>query len=102
MIDNNMKELAKYIMECYEKAYEIHKLDVNHIIDNKITDINYIERTLDNCLVIYTEKGFYLFLKLLFYYSDIDPEKSYAYFDILKEERKEEYDDYIKKLEKKK
>lgn len=100
MIDNNIEELAKELMECYEKAYEIRKLEVDNIIDNKVTDIKYIERTLDNCLDIYTEKGFYLFLKLLFYYSDVDPEKSYAYFDILKEHRREEYDEYVKKLEK--
>lgn len=100
MSDEVFLELAKKLMECYEKAYNIYKIDVDNIINNKITDINYIEHTLDSCLDIYTEKGFNLFMKLLFYYSTINLENTYDYINILKEQRTEEYEKYVKKLEK--
>ena len=102
MVDERFKELAKELMKSYEEAYNIYSQEVERIINNKITDDVLIEHTLDAILDIYTEKGFYLFLKLLFYYSTVNLEKSYTYFDILKDERREEYDEYIKKLEKKK
>ena len=99
-MDDSIIKLAKGLIECYEKAYEIYKIDVDNIINNGIVDIQYIEQTLDHCLDIYTEKGFYLFLKLLFYYSTVNLENSYAYINILKETRSEEYNEYVKKLEK--
>ena len=98
MSDEVLKKLAKELMECYDKAYNIYKIDVDNIINNKITDIHYIEQTLDNCLDIYIDKGFNLFMKLLMYYSEVDLEKSFAYVDIVKEDRKEEYDEYVKKM----
>ena len=102
MVEEKFKKLGLELAKLYDAAYEIYKKDVDNIIDNKIVDVHYIEHTLDNCLGIYTEKGFDLFLKLVFYYSTVNLECSYAYIDILKEQRKEEYDDYVKKLEKKK
>ena len=98
---DNIYEVAKELMKCYEKAYEIHKLEVDYIINNQITDINYIEHTLDYCLDIYTDKGFNLFLKLLLYYKKVNLENAYIYLEILKDIRKEEYDDFKKKLIKK-
>lgn len=95
---NNLIELARGLVDSYEEMYKLCYSEVTRIINNHITDINIIEHTLDLILDIYTDKGFYLFMKLLFYYSDIDLEKSFAYLDILKEDRKEEYDEYIKKL----
>lgn len=98
MSDEVLKKLANELLKKYDEAYNIWCLAVNNIINNKITDIELIEHTLDQIMDIYTEKGFNLFIKLLFYYSSVDLEKSYAYFDILKEQRSEEYDEYIKKL----
>ncbi len=92
------KNVAVNIMKSYEEKYNIYYPLVERIINKKIKDIHEIESTLDLVLEIYTEKGFNLFLKLLFYYSEVDMEKSYAYLDLLKEYRKEEYDEYIKKL----
>ena len=84
----------------YDAAYEILLPVVENIINNKITDIDLIEHTLDQILDIHTEKGFNLFLKLVFYYSSIHLEKSFAYIDMLKEYRSEEYEQYVKKLKK--
>ena len=98
MSDEVFSKLAEELKEMYDKAYELYKVEVDTIINNKITDINYIEYTLDKCLEIYTEKGFYLFMKLLMYYSEVDLEKSFAYVDLVKEQRKEEFDEYEKKL----
>ena len=99
-MDNDLYELAKGLVDCYEKAYEIYKIDVDNIINNKIVDINYIERTLDYCLDIYTDKGFYLFIKLLLYYKTVNIEGAYAYLEILKENREEEYQEFVKKYKK--
>ena len=98
MTDEVFSKLTEELKEMYDKAYELYKVEVDTIINNKITDINYIEHTLDNCLEIYTEKGFNLFMKLLMYYSEVDLEKSFAYVDLVKEQRKEEFDEYEKKL----
>ena len=98
MIDDEFKRLAESLLSCYEKAYEIYQNEVEYIINNKIKDINYIERTLDYILSIYTEKGFNLFIKLLLYYRLVNYENAKAYLEILKEEREEEYTEFIKKL----
>ena len=98
MIDNNIKELAKGLLNTYEKMYNIYYPEVERIITYQIRDINLIENTLDHILDIYTEKGFYLFLKLVFYYSTVDIEKAYKYIDILKDIRHEEYEQYVKTL----
>ena len=87
-------------MSCYEKAYKLCYPEVKRIITYKITDINLIERTLDQALDIYTEKGFYLFLKLLDYYKTVNYNNAKEYFEILKEQREEEYSDFVKKLKK--
>lgn len=99
-MDDNLIELARCLMECYEKAYEIYKIYVDNIINNKMTDINYIEHTLDYCLDIYTEKGFYLFLKLLLYYRTVNYQNAKEYLEILKDTREEEYQEFVKKLQK--
>ena len=99
-MDDNVIELAKGLMDCYEKAYEIHKIEVDNIINNRIVDINYIERTLDYCLDIYTEKGFYLFIKLLLYYKTVNYQNAKEYLEILKDIREEEYQEFVKKIKK--
>lgn len=101
-MENSIKDLAEGLIAKYDEMYNICYPLVERIINEKVKDINEIEHMLDLVLGIYTEKGFNLFLKLLFYYSEVSMEKSFAYLDILKEDRKEEYDEYIKKLSKSK
>ena len=96
-MDNYLKSLANGLINCYEEAYNIYKNDVDTIINNKIDDINYIERTLDYIFSIYTEKGFYLYLKLLLYYRTVNYDNAIKYLEFLKEERAEEYNDFVKK-----
>ncbi len=36
MIDNNIKSLAKGLLDCYEDAYKLYFYEVNNIIFNKI------------------------------------------------------------------
>ena len=98
MLENNIKELAKGLLNVYEEAYEIYKVEVDRIINNRIIDNNYIEHTLDYILNIYTEKGFNLFMRLLLYYRIVNYDNAKAYLELLKEERQEEYVDFIKKL----
>lgn len=98
MIDENIRKLAKDLLDIYEHAYNLYKIDVDYIITNNVKDINYIERILDYVLSIYTEKGFNLFLLLLLYYKDVNYQNAKTYLEILKEERSEEYHDFIKKL----
>ena len=98
MLDDNIMELAKGLLACYEEAYNIYSKEVDIIINNKITDINYIERTLDYIFSIYTEKGFNLYIKLLLYYRTVDLEGAKDYLEFLKEYREEEYQDFVKKL----
>ena len=97
-MDAYLKELARGLLNCYEEAYNIYKVEVDRIINNHITDVNYIERTLDYILSIYTEKGFNLFMRLLLYYRLINYQNAKEYLEILKEDREEEYSDYVKKL----
>ncbi len=98
MLDENLRELAEGLLNSYEEAYNVYSMEVDRIIKYKIKDINHIERTLDYILSIYTEKGFYLFLKLLLYYKTVNLEGAKAYLEILKEDREEEYEDFVKKL----
>ena len=98
----NVYEVAIALNNTYEDMYNICYPLVEEIINEKVTDTEEKKKVLNLILGIYTEKGFNLYLKLLFYYSEIAMEKSYTYLDRLKESRKEEYDDYVKKLEKRK
>lgn len=100
MIEDKLKELAIEIAKCWEVKYKICYSEVERIINNKITDTRVIEHTLDDILDIYTEKGFYLFLKLLLYYRTIDYESAKDYLEILKEFRPDEYKDFVKKYQK--
>ncbi len=100
MLDDNLRELAEGLMRCYEEAYNLCYPEVERIIKYKIKDINIIEHTLDMALNIYTEKGLYFFLKQLLYYRTINLENAYEYFKILKEDRMEEYDEFVKKYKK--
>ncbi len=97
-MNNIDSDLANSLNECYEDMYNICYSLVEEIINDHVVDKKEIERVLDLVLDIYTEKGFYLFLELASYYSDIDMEASFKYLNFLKEDRKEEYDEYVKKL----
>ena len=97
MLDEHLKELAEGLLNCYEELYNIYKPEVDRIVKFKVKDINQIERTLDYILCIYTEKGFYLYLKLLLYYRIINYEGAKFYLELLKEEREEEYNEFVKK-----
>ena len=100
-MNDEIIKLCKELMSLYEKAYYLYEPRVNLIIENKITDINYIENTLDYVMDIYTEKGFNLFLKLLLYYSTVNYNNAKDYLEIFKEQREEEYSDFIKEQQKK-
>ena len=100
-MNKDFEELARNLACLYEESYKTYKQEVNYIINYHIKDINYIERTLDYIMDIYTDKGFILFLKLCTYYSTINYQGANAYLDILKEQRKEEYEDFVKKYSKK-
>ncbi len=99
-IDDDFKKLAKEIATGWEIMYNICYPEVERIINNKIRDISVIEHTLDQVMDIYTEKGFYLFLKLLLYYRTINEENAKDYLEILKQYRAEEYVDFVKKYQK--
>ena len=100
MLDDNLMELVKGLMDSYEAMYKLCYHEVVRIIEYKIKDVNLIEHTLDQILDIYTEKGFYLFLKLLDYYKTVNNNHALEYLELLKEQREEEYSDYVKKLKK--
>ncbi len=93
-MDDNIIELAKGLVECYEQMYQLCYPEVERIIRYQIKDIDLIEHTLDQALDIYTEKGFYLFINLLLYYRTVNIEHAKDYLEILKEDRKEEYDEF--------
>ena len=99
-MENNEKivELAKELVGLYEEAYLTYEPLVNGIIDNKIRDINYIENVIDHVMDIYTEKGFYLCVKLIIYYSSINYNNAQEYLKILKEQRFDEYSELIDKI----
>ena len=101
MMDDNLIELAKGLMKCYEEMYMLCYPLVERIIKYQIKDINLIEHTLDQALDIYTEKGFYLFLKLLLYYRTVNYQNACEYLEILKKDREEEYNEFVKKIGKK-
>ena len=98
MIDENIKELAEELNKLYDEAYEIYKTEVSRIINFNITDVKHIERTLDYILDIYTDKGFDLFMELLWYYRKVNEENAREYLEILKEQREEEYQSFVKKI----
>ncbi len=100
-MDDRIKKLAEELAKSYETAYNLCYPQVEYIINNNITDINIIEHTLDQVLDIYTEEGFYLFLKLLIYYRSINPENAKDYLELLIDFRPSEYIDFVKKIGKK-
>ena len=100
-MNDNFRELAEGLMNCWEEMYNLCYPEVERIIKCQIKDINVIEYTLDMALDIYTNKGFDLFIKLLLYYKDINYQNAKDYLEILKNDRSEEYDDFVKKLVKK-
>ena len=99
-MNKEFEKIAKELVLLYEEAYCLYEPQVKMIIKNKIKDINFIEHMLDNVMDIYTEKGFYLFIELLMYYSTVNYQKAKDYLKILKEQREEEYIDFIKKYQK--
>ena len=101
MIDN-IKKIGKELLICYEEAYKLYRPQVKTIINNKIKDIDYIEHTLDGVLNIYTDKGFYLFIELLLYYKKVNYKNACEYLEILKEDREEEYNEFVKSIKKNK
>ena len=100
MLDDKIMELAKTLVASYEEAYQLCLPEVERIIKYQIKDIDLIEHTLDQVLNIYTNKGFYLFIRLLLYYRTINLRNAKDYLEILKEDRREEYDDFVKTLKK--
>ena len=100
-MDDKLKELAENLINCWEEMYNLCYSEVERIIKYQIKDINVIEHTLDMALDIYTDKGFYLFIKLLLYYKDVNYQNAKDYLEILKNDRSEEYDDFVKKIVKK-
>ena len=99
-LDDRLKELAESLLSSYEEAYNLCYPTVERIIQYEIKDIDLIEHTLDQALDIYTEKGFNLFIVLLLYYQTVNYQRACEYLEILKDDRKEEYDDYVKKYKK--
>ena len=102
MLDNDIRIIAERLLDYYEDSYKIYRPRVKMIISNKITDINYIEHTLDGVLDIYTDKGFLLFIELLAYYKNVNYRNARDYLEILKEDREEEYKDFVKRIKKSK
>ena len=98
MTDEVYAEMSKESKMHYDELYNYYCPIVDDIINKQVKDIDLIEHVLDQVIEIYTEKGFYLFMKLLFYYSTVDLEKSYSYFDIISKNRSEEYEEYVKKI----
>jgi len=98
-MDDKLIELIKGLINSYEEMYNLCYPEVERIIKGRITDVNLIEHTLDNILEIYTEKGFYLFIKLLLYYRTVNIDNAYDYLEILKNDREEEYHEFIKKYQ---
>ena len=99
-MNDNLKELVERLLESYEYMYNLCYQEVEIIISNKIKDIDLIEHTLDMALDIYTEKGFYLFIKLLLYYRTVNYQNARNYLEILKEDRRGEYQEFVKKIQK--
>ncbi len=99
-MNEEIKKLAKQLALLYEEAYSLYKPMVKLIIQNRIKDTDYIEYYLDRVMDIYTEKGFYLFIELVLYYSTVNLNNAREYLNILKELREEEYNDFIKKYQK--
>lgn len=99
-MNENFKQLAKELACLYEKAYCLYEPQVKWIINNKVKDPNLIEHTLDYVMDIYTEKGFYLFMELLLYYSTVNYSNAKDYLEILKTQREDEYLEFIKKYQK--
>ena len=99
-MDDEILELAKSLVNLYEEAYNLYEPMVQGIIDNKIRDINYIEKVIDHVMDIYTEKGFYLCIQLILYYSMVNYDNAKEYIEILKESREDEYQEFIKKIKK--
>lgn len=99
-MDDEIKKLADDIVVCYNEAYDIYEPKVQTIINNQVKDCNYIEQILDYTIDNYAEKGFNLFMKLLLYYQTVNPYNAREYYELLKNTREEEHNEYVKKLKK--
>ena len=85
-----LKELAQQLVYLYELKYNLIKPLVDYIINNQITDTNYVEHVLDDFLDIPTDKGYDLLKRLCNYWQQINLESARFYL--------EEYEKlYIKK-----
>ncbi len=102
MINESSSSLTNDILKCYEDIYNTYYKIVENIINNSIRDEELIKDTLDHIIYIYTEKGFDLYIKLLFYYATFNVEATYKYISDLKILREKDYRAYVKKLEKQK
>ncbi len=99
-MNKEIMELAKELFNLYEEAYNTYKPQVQGIIDNHIKNADYIENIIDRTMDIYTDKGFYLCLKLILYYRQINYAKARDYIRILSEQRKDEYNEFMEEVKK--
>ena len=81
---DNIQELAKKLNEIDTMAYNIYENATNYIIENKITDIESIERTLDGIMSIGTLDTSILFNRLCSYYRNINIESANDYKKLYK------------------
>ena len=102
MVEDKKRSLVEDIMACYEETYNMYSSIVDNIINNNIKDEELIKDTLDHIIYIYTEKGFDLYMKLLFYFGSFNLHETYKYIDKIKKQRDSDYKAYVKKLEKQK
>lgn len=102
MIIESRTSLANDILKCYEDIYNTYFQIVENIINNNIRDEDFIKDTLNHIIYIYTEKGFDLYMKLLFYYASFNVEATYKYIGAIKTLRENDYRAFVKKLEKQK
>ena len=82
---DNIISLCNELNNLFEYQYNLLKPQVLEIINNKVKDIDIIEKYLDMLLNIQTDKGCNLFLRLCNYYYSINKENAQIYIDTYNE-----------------
>ena len=84
-LSSTLKDMMSGLMDLYKRAYEELNPKVDYIIENKVTDLDYIAKILDRLLNIPHDYCYLLFIKLCNYIAKFNKPFADEYITIYQE-----------------
>ncbi len=84
-LSDGFREMVNSLMDLYKMAYKEIKPEVYYIINNNITDLNYIDKVLDRLLNLPYDSCYLLFVKLCNYVAKFNKSFAIEYLDLYKD-----------------